>query len=97
MVPPIQIPLRREAANLSRIRSPAISRSNWANDSNTLNQLDPEAKALSRPPRTRETRASIDEIELEKPVVRFTRRVRHGRLARSKIVLFPISESLRSG
>src|SRR5690242_5429816 len=28
MVPPIHIPLRREAANLSRIRSPAISRRN---------------------------------------------------------------------
>src|SRR6516164_8079141 len=36
MVPPIHMPLRREAANLSRMRSPANSRSNWANDSSTL-------------------------------------------------------------
>ena len=29
-MPPIHIPLRRDAANLSRIRSPITSRSNWA-------------------------------------------------------------------
>ena len=31
--PPIQMPFRFEAATLSRIRSPVISRSNWAKDS----------------------------------------------------------------
>src|SRR5271167_3140615 len=35
-VPPIQIPLRLEAATLSRMRSPITSRSNCANDSRTL-------------------------------------------------------------
>ena len=29
-MPPIHMPLRREAANLSRMRSPITSRSNWA-------------------------------------------------------------------
>jgi hypothetical protein len=31
--PPIHFPLRRAAESLSRVRSPMISRSNWANDS----------------------------------------------------------------
>src|SRR5258708_11656084 len=30
------MPLRREAANLSRMRSPITSRSNWAKDNSTL-------------------------------------------------------------
>ena len=34
--PPIHIPLRLDAATLSRIRSPMISRSNCANESRTL-------------------------------------------------------------
>jgi hypothetical protein len=32
-MPPMKIPLRRLAANLSRMRSPASSRSNCANES----------------------------------------------------------------
>ena len=35
-MPPIHMPLRRDAANLSRMRSPATSRSNWAKESRTL-------------------------------------------------------------
>src|SRR5713101_9668712 len=46
MVPPIHMPLRREAANLSRMRSPAISRSNWANDSNTLRVSRPYGQRI---------------------------------------------------
>src|SRR6202035_158287 len=39
--PPIHIPLRLEAAILSRIRSPVTSRSNWAKDSRTLSVKRP--------------------------------------------------------
>src|SRR5207248_3931650 len=39
--PPTQIPLRLEAAILSRTRSPMSSRSNWANDSSTLSVSRP--------------------------------------------------------
>ena len=35
-MPPTQMPLRLEAAILSRMRSPVTSRSNWAKDSSTL-------------------------------------------------------------
>jgi hypothetical protein len=35
-VPPIHMPLRFEAAILSRILSPVTSRSNWAKDSKTF-------------------------------------------------------------
>src|SRR6202158_5908426 len=40
-VPPIQIPLRLEAATLSRMRSPITSRSNCANESSTLSVRRP--------------------------------------------------------
>src|SRR5262249_16376745 len=39
--PPTQMPLRLEAAILSRTRSPISSRSNWANDSRTLSVSRP--------------------------------------------------------
>jgi len=35
-MPPIHLPLRRAACILSRVRSPMISRSNWANESRML-------------------------------------------------------------
>jgi hypothetical protein len=38
--------LRRVAAILSRVRSPMISRSNWAKDSNTLSISRPMLVAL---------------------------------------------------
>src|SRR5271165_1726043 len=40
-LPPIHMPLRFDAAILSRMRSPAISRSNWANDSSMLSVRRP--------------------------------------------------------
>jgi len=38
---PIHIPRLRDAANLSRMRSPITSRSNWANDSRMFNVSRP--------------------------------------------------------
>src|SRR5207302_9356110 len=40
-MPPIQRPLRLEAAILSRMRSEVTSRSNWANDSSTFSVSRP--------------------------------------------------------
>src|SRR6478736_8299984 len=40
-MPPTHRPLRLEAAILSRIRSEVTSRSNWANDNNTLSVRRP--------------------------------------------------------
>ena len=40
--PPIHMPLARDAANLSRIRSPITSRSNWADESRMLSVSRPE-------------------------------------------------------
>ena len=40
-MPPIHMPLAFDAAILSRMRSPAISRSNWANESSMLSVRRP--------------------------------------------------------
>jgi hypothetical protein len=40
-MPPIHMPFFFEAAILSRILSPVISRSNWAKDSNTFSVSRP--------------------------------------------------------
>ena len=40
-MPPIHMPLRLEAAILSRMRSPVTSRSNWAKDSSTFSVSRP--------------------------------------------------------
>jgi hypothetical protein len=44
--PPIHMPFLRDAANLSRMRSPITSRSNWAKDSRT-EDFEAEIAALS--------------------------------------------------